>query len=198
MPTPAALVETQPDRLIGRLHAPTAQPERSRENGPHPESPAKDPEGFITSRETSSLTTTTTNTTTTMSGNLPSPLTPRMLDTLRTQPGMPADMWYAVAATTLCVLNRPEDIKAVYRHAAAADAAAGPGQGPGPGAGTAGAVADHARQLRIARRLREALLKTSAIGGLPKVSRPGKTRQPGQPAQGKPLREGEPRRPRLA
>ncbi|KAK7699003.1 hypothetical protein SLS64_012058 [Diaporthe eres] len=94
-----------------------------------------------------------------MSGNNPTAITPRLLDTLRSQPCMPADMWYAVVATTLCVLNRPEDIQAVYKHAVAAD----------PGAGTAGAVADHARQLRIARRLREALLKTSAIGGLPKT-----------------------------
>lgn len=98
-----------------------------------------------------------------MSGNPITTLTPRLLDTLRSQIGMPGDMWYAVVATTLCVLNRPEEIQAVYRHAVAADA--------GAGAGTAGAVADHARQLRIARRLREALLKTSAIGGLPKVSK---------------------------
>lgn len=85
-----------------------------------------------------------------MSGNRPPSLTPRLLDTLRTQPGMPGDMWYAVVATTLCVLNRPEDIPDVFRHAVAADAAAG---------------------VSIARRLREALLKTSAIGGLPKVSK---------------------------
>ncbi|POS78638.1 hypothetical protein DHEL01_v202968 [Diaporthe helianthi] len=83
-----------------------------------------------------------------MSGNRPPSLTPRLLDTLRTQPGMPGDMWYAVVATTLCVLNRPEDIPDVFRHAVAADAAAG---------------------VSIARRLREALLKTSAIGGLPKT-----------------------------
>lgn len=107
--------------------------------------------------------TTATTTISTMSGNLPAALNPRLLDTLRSQPGMPSDMWYAVVATTLCVLNRPEEIQAVYRHAVAADAH--------PGAGTAGAAADHARQLRIARRLREALLKTSAIGGLPKVSK---------------------------
>ncbi|KAG8159886.1 hypothetical protein KVR01_010523 [Diaporthe batatas] len=103
-----------------------------------------------------------------MSGNRPTPLTPRVLDTLRSQPGMPADMWYVVVATTLCVLNRPDEIQDVFRHAVAADAAAD----AGAGAGTTGVVADHhhhARQLRIARRLREALLKTSAIGGLPKT-----------------------------
>lgn len=109
--------------------------------------------------------TTTTTRTPTMSGHLPTALTPRLLDTLRSQPGLPGDVWYAIVATTLCILNRPEDIQGVYRHAVAADA------GAGPGAGTADAVADHARQLRIARRLREALLKTSAIGGLPKVSK---------------------------
>lgn len=120
-----------------------------------------------------------------MSGNLTNPITPRLLETLRSQPGMPADMWYAVVATTLCVLNRPEEIQAVYRHAVAA--------ADHPGAGTADAVADHARQLRIARRLREALLKTSAIGGLPKVSK-----QASRAKASKPLREGKPRRPRLA
>lgn len=98
-----------------------------------------------------------------MSGNLTNPITPRLLETMRSQPGMPSDMWYAVVATTLCVLNRPQEIQAVYRHAVAA--------ADHPGAGTAGAVADHARELKIARRLREALLKTSAIGGLPKVSK---------------------------
>lgn len=120
-----------------------------------------------------------------MSGNPITTLTPRLLDTLRSQIGMPGDMWYAVVATTLCVLNRPEEIQAVYRHAVAADA--------GPGAGTAGAVADHARQLRIARRLREALLKTSAIGGLPKVSK-----QASKQAKASRYEEGKPRRPRLA
>lgn len=96
-----------------------------------------------------------------MSGNLPNAVTPRLLDTLRSQPGLPDDVWYTVVATTLCILNRPGEIQAVYRHAVAADR---------HDAG-ADVVADYARQLRIARRLREALLKTSAIGGLPKVSK---------------------------
>lgn len=144
--------------------------------------------GRIPSQSRDLTTITTTPTTTVqpqMSGNRPTSLTPRLLDTLRSQPGMPGDIWYAVVATTLCVLNRPEEIQDVYRHAVVA----------GAGAGTAGVVADHARQLRIARRLREALLKTSAIGGLPKVSRQSKA---SKAWRGKPLREGKPRRPRLA
>lgn len=96
-----------------------------------------------------------------MSGNLPTAVTPRLLGTLRSQPGLPDDVWYTIVATTLCVLNRPDEIQAIYTHAVAADAGANAVADP---------VADHGRQLRIARRLREALLKASAIGGLPKVS----------------------------
>lgn len=125
----------------------------------------KVPEGFH--HKSRDLTTINTTVQPQMSGNRPTSLTPRVLDTLRSQPGMPGDMWYATVATTLCVLNRPQEIPDVYRHAVAAD----------PGAGTAGTVADHERQLRIARRLREALLKTSAIGGLPKVSKQAKAMQ---------------------
>ncbi|KAK2602691.1 hypothetical protein N8I77_009201 [Diaporthe amygdali] len=95
-----------------------------------------------------------------MSGNLPTAVTPRLLGTLRSQPGLPDDVWYTIVATTLCVLNRPDEIQAIYTHAVAADAGANAVADP---------VADHGRQLRIARRLREALLKASAIGGLPKT-----------------------------
>jgi hypothetical protein len=126
------------------------------------------PEGFH-HKQPHAITTTIQLTNCNMSGAHPSSLTPPVLDTLRSQPGMPGDMWYAVVAATLCVLNRPEEIPDVYRHAVASVA--------GAGAGTAGAAADHARQLRIARRLREALLKTSAIGGLPKVSKQASRQQ---------------------
>lgn len=93
---------------------------------------------------------------------LPDPVvTSELLDTLRSQPHLPDDIWYLVIAVTLCVLNRPEEIQTVYKHAV------------GPGHGTVGlqngAALPDQEQLRIARRLREALLKTSAIGGMPKV-----------------------------
>lgn len=87
--------------------------------------------------------------------------TVELLDALRKQPHLPDDVWYLVIATTLCILNRPEEIQTVYRHAV------------GPGHGAAGlqngAALTDLEHLRIVRRLREALLKTSAIGGMPKV-----------------------------
>lgn len=89
-------------------------------------------------------------------------ITPILLDSLRNEPTLPDDIWYIVAATALCILNRPEEIQTVYEHAV------------GKGHGTQGLpngiepVTDQ-EQLRIARRLREALLKASAIGGMPKV-----------------------------
>lgn len=96
-----------------------------------------------------------------MAAQLDPLITVELLDALRKQPNLPDDVWYLVIATALCILNRPAEIPTVYHHAV------------GPGHGAAGlqngaALADQ-EQLRIARRLREALLKTSAIGGMPKV-----------------------------
>lgn len=96
---------------------------------------------------------------------VPTVVTPELLDTLRGRVDLPEDVWYIVIATTLCVLNRPEEVPTVYRHAVAAEAAAGHHTGQGQDGVS---LADH-EQLRIARRLREALLKIVAIGGLPKV-----------------------------
>lgn len=89
-------------------------------------------------------------------------ITPELLDTIRDQPDLPDDVWYLIVVTALCVLNRPEEIPAVFAHAV------GKGRG-GDGLQNGAGVAEP-EQLRIARRIREALLKTSAIGGLPKVS----------------------------
>lgn len=88
-------------------------------------------------------------------------IAPELLDTLRSQADLPDDVWYLVAVTALCVLNRPEEIPAVYMHAV--------GKGHGSHGRQNGAGVSEQEQLRIARRIREALLKTSAIGGLPKV-----------------------------
>lgn len=88
-------------------------------------------------------------------------VTVELLDALRSQPHLPDDIWYIVVATTLCVLNRPEEIQLVYSHAV--------GLGHGTAALQNGAALTDQEQLRIVRRLREALLKTSAIGGMPKV-----------------------------
>lgn len=96
---------------------------------------------------------------------LPDPvITAELLDILCSQPYLPGDIWYLVVATTLCVLNRPEEIRTVYKHAV------GPGHGTVASPDGTPLTDDDAR--RIARRLREALLKTSAIGGMPKVRTP--------------------------
>lgn len=98
----------------------------------------------------------------------PTVLTPGLLARLRSQEHLPDDVWYIVAATTLAMLNRPEEIPTVYRHAVARGHS---GQDGGQHQGQDGTSLPDHEQLRIARRLREALLKTSAIGGLPKVRR---------------------------
>lgn len=100
--------------------------------------------------------------------------TPDLLDALRRQPGLPDDVWYVVAATALCVLNLPEQVPAVYRHAvqrhgSRSSSSSSNGSLPN-GTGPPAQVPDHDDvQRRIARRLREALLKASAIGGMPKT-----------------------------
>lgn len=89
-------------------------------------------------------------------------VTPDLLNSLRGEPTLPDDVWYIVVATVLCILNLPDEIQAVYKHAV--------GQGHGSNGLPNGTepVTEH-EQRRIARRLREALLKASAIGGMPKV-----------------------------
>lgn len=80
-------------------------------------------------------------------------ITPALASALGSHPSLPRHTWYLVAATTLTILNRPDEISQVYRYALE--------QG--------GRDADTAEQRRISRRLREALIKASAVGGVPKV-----------------------------
>lgn len=84
-------------------------------------------------------------------------LTPALLSKLRNHPALPRHSWYIIAASALTILNRPDEVAKVYSFAidnAALEADTKPGQED---------------QLTISRRLREALIKTSAIGGVPKV-----------------------------
>lgn len=88
-----------------------------------------------------------------MSPRLPPVITPTLLQYLHEHPRLPKDSWYFIAAVTLAVLNRPDEIPAIYRYAAQH-------------------VTRHddiGDELRILRRIREALLKTSAVAGAPKV-----------------------------
>jgi hypothetical protein len=90
---------------------------------------------------------------------LPSIATPALLSSIRKHPQLPHHTWYFIAATALSVLNRPDEIPVVYEHALYHGASA-PDSKPA-----------HEEQLKISRRMREALIKAAAIGGLPKVTR---------------------------
>lgn len=81
----------------------------------------------------------------------PYPIDTEFLSELRDNPTTPKDSWYFIAAATLTVLNRPDDVALVLSHAIAN-------------------TTDAKEQLRVTRRIREALIKSAGIGGLPKVS----------------------------
>lgn len=84
-------------------------------------------------------------------------LTPTLLAAIRKQPNLPRNTWYFVTATTLSALNRPDELPEVFKNAIE------------EGSETTGNdIPSRDDQLRISRRLREALLKASAVGGMPK------------------------------
>ena len=85
------------------------------------------------------------------SGRNPSSIDTEFLNELRDNSNIPKDSWYFIAAATLTVLNRPENVVLVLSHAI-------------------GSTTDAKEQLRVTRRIREALIKSASIGGLPKAS----------------------------
>lgn len=87
---------------------------------------------------------------------LPSIITPALLSTIRRQPNLPHHTWYFITATTLSILNRPDEIPKLYKFVL------------DHGAGSTDSTPTSDEQLKISRRLREALVKAGAIGGLPK------------------------------
>jgi hypothetical protein len=91
------------------------------------------------------------------SGVLPPVLTTDLLNSIRDHPGLPPNTWYIIAVAALTILNRPDQIPKAYEHAL------------NFGPSKSGLRPDHEEQLRILRRMREALIKTSAVGGVPKV-----------------------------
>ncbi|KAL9120509.1 MAG: hypothetical protein Q9187_002933 [Circinaria calcarea] len=88
---------------------------------------------------------------------LPSLVTPALLTLIRGQPQLPAHSWYFIAGVTLSVLNRPDEIAKVFKHAIEG------------GPGSLEKKPEPEEQLQIARRMREALVKAAPIGGLPKA-----------------------------
>lgn len=88
---------------------------------------------------------------------LPPIITPALLSSLRRHPHLPRNTWPLIAATALSALNRPDEIPKVYTHVLE--------HGLGPQDAEPGAE----EQLSISRRVREALVKSASISGLPKV-----------------------------
>ncbi len=88
---------------------------------------------------------------------LPPIITPTLLHTLRTYPHLPSNTWYFITGVTLSILNRPDEIPKVFQHAVEKAPLSN------------GKSLRHDEHLMIARRMREALVKAVAIGGLPKV-----------------------------
>ena len=89
-----------------------------------------------------------------MAASLPAIITLKLLSTMRAHPQLPPHTWYFVAGATLSTLNRPDQLSAVFKNAIGGD-------------GTPELPEDE--QLKVARRMREALVKGAAIVGLPKV-----------------------------
>ncbi|KAK2045305.1 carboxymuconolactone decarboxylase [Colletotrichum somersetense] len=84
-------------------------------------------------------------------------ITPALISSIRSQPHLPRHVWYFVAATTLTILNRPDEIPQIYQHVMRY------------GVGSEDAKPGSDEQLTISRKLREALIKASAVGGMPKT-----------------------------
>ena len=90
---------------------------------------------------------------------LPPILTPQLMALICEDPELPPHSWYIIATATLTILNRPDEIPRVYEHAftlASSRRLRKPDL-------------DQDLQMTILRRMREALIKTSAVGGVPKV-----------------------------
>lgn len=96
---------------------------------------------------------------------LPTIITPSLVHSLKSNPQLPKHTWYIVSSVTLSALNRPDEIPAVFRDAIACGASAAPTQ-----LDRDDEVVGLKEQLRIARRMREALVKSAAVIGVPRVS----------------------------
>lgn len=92
------------------------------------------------------------------SSSLPKVLSPALLSYLQSHPHLPSSTWYFIAGVTLSVINRPDEIPTVFKYAL------------DKGGGRIPTKPSHDEQLKIARQMREALVKTAPIGGLPKVN----------------------------
>lgn len=87
-------------------------------------------------------------------------VTPALIATIRRYPNLPRHSWYFVAATTLSIINRPDEITQIYKYAL---------NNGGLDQDQVDSTPNIEEQLAISRRIREAIIKSAAIGGLPKV-----------------------------
>lgn len=90
--------------------------------------------------------------------SLPPILNHTTLSSLRSHPSLPKQSWYFIAAVTLSIINRPDEIQKVYNYAL------------DHGATEKDTSPENDERLHISRRIREALIKASTIGGVPRVS----------------------------
>jgi hypothetical protein len=91
--------------------------------------------------------------------HLPNIITPALLSRIRSHPQLPKHTWYIVSSVTLSCLNRPNEIPTILKSAIGKDG----------DKEKSNVVVSQEDQLKIARRMREGLVKSSAICGLPKV-----------------------------
>ncbi|RVD84839.1 uncharacterized protein DFL_003177 [Arthrobotrys flagrans] len=102
------------------------------------------------------------------------------LTTLRTYPSLPSQTWYYITLVTLSLCNKPELIAPVLSHAFTHSAIPGSTDAAyvkeerawlARNPGKLGRVDEEGREsaLRILRRCREGLVKSGAIGGIPKA-----------------------------
>lgn len=102
--------------------------------------------------------------------DLPALFTPTLLEQICSQPNLPSNVWYFIAGVTLSSLNRPDEIPKVLQHAIERGVD-----------GVGNTPLSHVEQLQTVRRMREALVKSAAIVGLPKVLLPKATPAPSVP-----------------
>jgi len=102
-------------------------------------------------------------------------ITPAFLMSIRRHPHLPKQSWYFITATTLSILNRPDEIPKVYKDAIDnwQEETTSPVETNGVSRSLAGSTDGSAplqdAQLTISRRMREALIKSASVAGLPKV-----------------------------
>ncbi|KZF24545.1 hypothetical protein L228DRAFT_245507 [Xylona heveae TC161] len=104
-------------------------------------------------------------------------ITPSLLSSIRTHPRLPPNTWYYIAGVTLSTINRPDEIPKVLRYALEKDAnldvnLSNSQHAPHQGSSKASEAEQQTTQiqaLQIARRMREALIKSAPICGLPKA-----------------------------